>query len=106
MAIRFLVIDEADRMIERGHFQELESILLLLPKPTVIESVDPTATAELAPVYRTKRQTFIFSATLTISAEARQKIGKFRKPIFKKKNKKKTQSSYISLQLYFILKLL
>lgn len=27
--IRFLVIDEADRMIENGHFAELESIVRL-----------------------------------------------------------------------------
>lgn len=25
--IRFLVIDEADRMVEKGHFEELEKIL-------------------------------------------------------------------------------
>lgn len=28
--LRFLVIDEADRMVEQGHFQELASILDLI----------------------------------------------------------------------------
>lgn len=28
--IRFLVIDEADRMIEKGHFGEMEKILALV----------------------------------------------------------------------------
>ena len=28
--LRYLVIDEADRMVEQGHFQELSSILELI----------------------------------------------------------------------------
>ena len=44
--MRFLVLDEADRMVETGHFKELDSLLTLLT-PTV------------------KRQTFVLSATLT-----------------------------------------
>ena len=28
--IRFLTVDETDRMIEKGHFEELEKILKLL----------------------------------------------------------------------------
>ena len=31
--LRYLVIDEADRMIEQGHFQELSSILDLIHRP-------------------------------------------------------------------------
>lgn len=49
--LRCLVIDEADRMIERGHFAELESLLEMLN--TV--HFNPT------------RQTFVFSATLTMA---------------------------------------
>jgi superfamily II DNA/RNA helicase len=30
--IRFLVLDEADRMVEEGHFRELTSLLSALPK--------------------------------------------------------------------------
>lgn len=44
-----LVIDEADRMVERGHFAELENLLEMLK------------TAHFNPL----RQMFVFSATLT-----------------------------------------
>ncbi|KAJ4939725.1 hypothetical protein JOQ06_029163 [Pogonophryne albipinna] len=49
--LKCLVIDEADRMMERGHFAELESILEMLN------------TVHFNP----KRQTFVFSATLTMA---------------------------------------
>lgn len=48
---RCLVIDEADRMVERGHFAELESLLEMLNSV----HFNPT------------RQTFVFSATLTMA---------------------------------------
>lgn len=47
---RCLVIDEADRMVERGHFAELESLLEMLK------------TTHFNP----SRQMFVFSATLTM----------------------------------------
>ncbi|XP_054652280.1 ATP-dependent RNA helicase DDX24 [Dunckerocampus dactyliophorus] len=49
--LRSLVIDEADRMVERGHFAELESLLEMLN------------TTHFNP----KRQNFVFSATLTMA---------------------------------------
>nr|XP_057946716.1 ATP-dependent RNA helicase DDX24 [Doryrhamphus excisus]XP_057946718.1 ATP-dependent RNA helicase DDX24 [Doryrhamphus excisus] len=49
--LRSLVIDEADRMVERGHFAELESLLEILN------------TTHFNP----KRQNFVFSATLTMA---------------------------------------
>ncbi|XP_013868964.1 ATP-dependent RNA helicase DDX24 isoform X2 [Austrofundulus limnaeus] len=49
--LKCLVIDEADRMIERGHFAELENLLEMLNKT----HFNPT------------RQTFVFSATLTMA---------------------------------------
>jgi len=49
-SIRYLVIDEADRMVEKGHFQELANILNLVNSDSML---------------RSKRQTFVFSATLT-----------------------------------------
>ncbi|XP_056151615.1 ATP-dependent RNA helicase DDX24 [Lampris incognitus] len=49
--LRCLVIDEADRMVERGHFAELECLLEMLN------------TVHFNP----KRQTFVFSATLTMA---------------------------------------
>uniref|UniRef100_A0A8C2ZCC0 ATP-dependent RNA helicase n=2 Tax=Cyclopterus lumpus TaxID=8103 RepID=A0A8C2ZCC0_CYCLU len=48
--LKCLVIDEADRMVERGHFAELQSLLEMLN------------TVQFNP----KRQTFVFSATLTM----------------------------------------
>ncbi|XP_036449350.1 ATP-dependent RNA helicase DDX24 [Colossoma macropomum] len=48
--LRCLVIDEADRMVEKGHFAELEKLLEILN------------TSQFNP----KRQTFVFSATLTM----------------------------------------
>lgn len=49
--ISFLVIDETDRMVEKGHFEELRSLLKLL-----------NANDEK----KQTRQNFIFSATLTL----------------------------------------
>ncbi|KAM4543240.1 ATP-dependent RNA helicase DDX24 [Odontesthes bonariensis] len=49
--LKCLVIDEADRMVERGHFAELDSLLEMLN------------TAHFNPT----RQTFVFSATLTMA---------------------------------------
>lgn len=48
--LKCLVIDEADRMVEKGHFAELESLLEMLNTT----HFNPT------------RQTFVFSATLTM----------------------------------------
>ncbi|CAG2158342.1 unnamed protein product [Oppiella nova] len=47
--IKYLVIDEADRMAERGHFKDLVQLMDLLR------------------VKSTGRQTFVFSATLTLT---------------------------------------
>ncbi|XP_029453725.1 ATP-dependent RNA helicase DDX24 [Rhinatrema bivittatum] len=64
--LRCLVIDEADRMVERGHFLELTQLLELL------------SDAQFNP----KRQTFVFSATLTLVHQAPMRV-------LKKKNAKK-----------------
>lgn len=49
--ISFLVIDETDRMVEKGHFEELHSLLKVL---NANEKKKQT------------RQNFVFSATLTL----------------------------------------
>ncbi|XP_017270147.1 ATP-dependent RNA helicase DDX24 [Kryptolebias marmoratus] len=49
--LKCLVIDEADRMVERGHFAQLENLLEMLKETH----------------FNPKRQTFVFSATLTIA---------------------------------------
>ncbi|NWV68056.1 DDX24 helicase, partial [Malurus elegans] len=48
--LRCLVIDEADRMVEKGHFVELSQLLEILNDSQ----------------YNPRRQTFVFSATLTL----------------------------------------
>jgi len=70
--LNFFIIDEADRMIEFGHFKELENITSTLI-PTEVEDEDEIPVQENVSV---NRQTFIFSATLTISQEARKNIKK------------------------------
>ncbi|QRW05488.1 DEAD/DEAH box helicase [Ceratobasidium sp. AG-Ba] len=53
--LRFLVLDEADRMVEAGHFQELDNIVKLTARKQESETSD-----ELA-----DDPTFVFSATLS-----------------------------------------
>uniref|UniRef100_A0A2R5LA45 ATP-dependent RNA helicase n=1 Tax=Ornithodoros turicata TaxID=34597 RepID=A0A2R5LA45_9ACAR len=51
--IRYLVIDEADRMVEKGHFEDLSKLLALInAMPSEGE--------------KRRRQNFVFSATLTL----------------------------------------
>ncbi|XP_051124876.1 DEAD-box ATP-dependent RNA helicase 13 [Andrographis paniculata] len=76
-SLSFFVLDEADRMIETGHFRELQSIIDMLP--TNRESNDQHAQntqscMTVANVQRKKRQTFVFSATLGLSANFRKKL--------------------------------
>ncbi|XP_044292753.1 ATP-dependent RNA helicase DDX24 isoform X1 [Varanus komodoensis] len=56
--LRCLVIDEADRMVERGHFLELSQLLEMLRESQ----------------YNPKRQTFVFSATLTLIHQAPARV--------------------------------
>ncbi|CAA7015651.1 unnamed protein product [Microthlaspi erraticum] len=71
--LSFFVLDEADRMIEKGHFRELQSIIDLLPvtdRPN--EGEMQTDTVSDAP--KKKRQTFVFSATIALSSDFRKKL--------------------------------
>ncbi|XP_007902063.1 ATP-dependent RNA helicase DDX24 [Callorhinchus milii] len=56
--LRCLVIDEADRMVEKGHFAELTELLELLNNKE----------------YHPKRRIFVFSATLTMVHQAPSRI--------------------------------
>ncbi|KAL7415002.1 P-loop containing nucleoside triphosphate hydrolase protein [Mrakia frigida] len=89
--IQFLVIDEADRMIETGHFVELESIVALTHRSTQTTSGSqsdakpkPGSTAEEDLKFvtvsekekaRESMQTFVYSATL--SKELQRNLKKF-----------------------------
>lgn len=63
---RCLVIDEADRMVEKGHFLELSQLLEILNDSQ----------------YNPQRQTFVFSATLTLVHQTPTRV-------LQKKNAKK-----------------
>ncbi|QRV91424.1 DEAD/DEAH box helicase [Ceratobasidium sp. AG-Ba] len=73
--LRFLVLDEADRMVEAGHFQELDNIVKLTARKQESETSDELAddpvfaAAEADAVESTpaneNMQTFVFSATLS-----------------------------------------
>lgn len=54
--LRWLVIDEADRMISQGHFAEVELILSALPTEVRVDGASKPQ----------RRQTLVFSATLTL----------------------------------------
>ncbi|KAF2680904.1 DEAD-domain-containing protein [Lentithecium fluviatile CBS 122367] len=56
--IRFLVVDEADRLLSEGHYKELGQILNLLDRDEEVEE-----RAEPVHVTEVQRQTLVFSAT-------------------------------------------
>ncbi|XP_006839690.1 PREDICTED: ATP-dependent RNA helicase DDX24 [Chrysochloris asiatica] len=56
--LRCLVVDEADRMIEKGHFAELSQLMEMLSESQ----------------YNPERQTLVFSATLTLVHQAPARI--------------------------------
>ncbi|KAI9270946.1 P-loop containing nucleoside triphosphate hydrolase protein [Helicostylum pulchrum] len=67
--VKFLVLDEADRMLEKGHFEELSSLLNTLSKkrqdttewPEELEGSEK----KVLPRHFSNHQTFIFTATLS-----------------------------------------
>lgn len=61
---RYLAIDETDRMVEQGHFQELKDLLEMLNSNKEAKA---------------KRQTFVFSATLTMVHQAPKRLAMKRK---------------------------
>ncbi|XP_008801266.2 DEAD-box ATP-dependent RNA helicase 13 [Phoenix dactylifera] len=76
-SLSFFVLDEADRMIENGHFHELQSIIDMLPmlNVSVEQSSQPTTICKTIPsLQRKKRQTFVFSATIALSDNFRKKL--------------------------------
>ena len=66
--LRFLVLDEADRMVEKGHFAELRHIMDAVETRRADSA--PEAESDGAP----SRQTFVFSATLTVPPALRKRL--------------------------------
>ncbi|CAL9092536.1 unnamed protein product [Musa textilis] len=76
-SLSFFVLDEADRMIENGHFHELQSIIDMLPMTngSTDQNSKPTAVCKTIPtLQQKKRQTFVFSATIALSDNFRRKL--------------------------------
>ncbi|XP_015609090.1 ATP-dependent RNA helicase DDX24 [Cephus cinctus] len=80
-SIKYLAIDETDRMLERGHFQELHKIL------------ERIYTDENK---RKERQTFVFSATLTMVHDIPQYLQRKKSRNVKSKISKLTQSQKLA----------
>ncbi|CAN7944123.1 unnamed protein product [Ixodes hexagonus] len=59
-SVRYLVIDEADRMVEKGHFEDLTRLLALM-------NADRSEGVK-------RRQNFVFSATLTMVHDLPQRL--------------------------------
>ncbi|ETW78187.1 hypothetical protein HETIRDRAFT_236608, partial [Heterobasidion irregulare TC 32-1] len=62
-ALKFLVLDEADRMIETGHFAELDNILHLTQRQFQCSFASEEIREDVSA--NDKMQTFVFSATLS-----------------------------------------
>ncbi|KAK9709426.1 ATP-dependent RNA helicase [Basidiobolus ranarum] len=93
--IKFLVLDEADRMLEPGHFKELSYILSTISnkkKDTnhMMEGEEPSESTEVEEAVQQK-QTFIFSATIS------QDLQVFTRKQKRKINKRSNDSSMQSL---------
>ncbi|MCO5591617.1 hypothetical protein L7F22_045606 [Adiantum nelumboides] len=83
--LSFFVLDEADRMIEKGHFQELQSIMGLLPvvdkrrANAGTETESKALSIDKASIENRgilRRQTFVFSATLALPAGFKKQLKK------------------------------
>ncbi|CAM6088553.1 unnamed protein product [Calypogeia fissa] len=79
-SLSFFVLDEADRMVEKGHFKELQSIIDLLPsreKKQDWEHVDNApgdAIVDPPSKPKKRRQILVFSATLALPANFKSKL--------------------------------
>lgn len=84
--IKFLVLDEADRMLEKGHFEELTSLLNALSTKRQDttewpEEVDQGTTKKTLPQDVGKHQTFIYTATLSKDLRFNVKAKKKKLPV-------------------------
>jgi ATP-dependent RNA helicase DDX24/MAK5 len=79
--VSYLVIDETDRMIQKGHFAELEHIVELMNS------------SEANP----KRQNFVFSATLTMTHDLPEYVMKRKKKLVKASSKEQLTDALVSM---------
>lgn len=76
--IKFLVVDEADRLLSEGHFKEVEEILSVLDRTTEA-SVDEDGSESGIFDWKQERQTLVFSATF--QKDLQQKLAGRGKPM-------------------------
>ncbi|KAJ4886660.1 DEAD-box ATP-dependent RNA helicase 13 [Raphanus sativus] len=72
--LSFFVLDEADRMVEGGHFRELQSIIDMLPVTDKPNEGKTQSSDTVSDAPKKKRQTFVFSATIALSSDFRKKL--------------------------------
>ncbi|CAF2154624.1 BnaA01g27550D [Brassica napus] len=72
--LSFFVLDEADRMVEGGHFRELQSIIDMLPVTDKPSEGKTQSSDTVSDAPKKKRQTFVFSATIALSSDFRKKL--------------------------------
>ena len=83
-AIKFLVVDEADRLLSEGHFKEVEEILNALDKNEEGDDDDDKqddktdGPVEESAKERSSRQTLVFSATFDRSLQRKLATRKFK----------------------------
>lgn len=75
--IRFLVVDEADRLLSEGHFREVEEILNILDRTSEAENDEDGDEVENS-LSKQQRQTLVFSATF--QKDLQQKLAGKGKP--------------------------
>ncbi|XP_017442305.1 DEAD-box ATP-dependent RNA helicase 13 [Vigna angularis] len=77
-SLSFFVLDEADRMVQSGHFKELQSIIDMLPMSNICTEDNSKNVQKgcvtVSSYQRKKRQTLVFSATVALSADFRKKL--------------------------------
>eukprot|EP00968_Pinguiococcus_pyrenoidosus_P028389 scaffold7816_cov296-Pinguiococcus_pyrenoidosus.AAC.1 len=67
--LRFLVVDEADRMVETGRFRELKSLLQYVHDQEAVESLPPKERQRLEQLRRSKNKEWIIHDTGTTYVE-------------------------------------
>lgn len=75
--IKFLVVDEADRLLSEGHYEEVEEILNVLDRTTEAAGNEDESESENR-VWKHQRQTLVFSATF--QKDLQQKLAGKAKP--------------------------
>ncbi|KAM5439757.1 ATP-dependent RNA helicase [Microsporum ferrugineum] len=94
--IKFLVVDEADRLLSEGHFKELGELLSALDKAKTSDDVHENEEEEDEPV---ERQTLVFSATFQKGLQ--QKLAKRDKSFHDNLLDKEESMEYLLKKLNF-----